>query len=103
MKQQTALEFDLNLKDLLILDYMIKCFNSDSIRRRSKWEIISIADYLQQIFKHLPISAYKERQTKKIFIQNLGKGIVERLSELKNQLLKKMIGQSIWQKIFLMI
>jgi len=95
-EQRTALELDLSLKDLLILDYMIKFFNSDSILRRRSGDDFYCRLTYKKILNDLPILHIKERQLRNIYSKLEKKGILERLSELKNQLYIKID----WDKVF---
>lgn len=95
-EQQTALELDLSLKELLILDYMIKFFNSDDIQKRKSGDDFYCRLTYNKILNDLPILHIKERQLRNIYAKLEEKEILEKLSELKNQLYIKID----WDKVF---
>jgi hypothetical protein len=94
--QQIALDLNLSLKDLLILDYMIKFFNSDDIQKRKSGDDFYCRLTYNKILSDLPILRIKERQLRNIYAKLEEKGILEKLSELKNQLYIKID----WNKVF---
>jgi hypothetical protein len=94
--QQIALDLNLSLKDLLILDYMIKFFNSDDIQKRRSGDDSYCRLTYNKILSDLPILRVKERQLRNIYAKLEEKGILEKLSELKNQLYIKID----WDKVF---
>lgn len=85
-EQEQALNLDLNLKDLLLLDYMYKFFNSDQIKRQRKGKKFYCRLTYNKALSDLPILHIKERQLRNMIIKLESKGILERLSELKNQM-----------------
>lgn len=85
-EQEQALKLNLNLKDLLLLDYMYKFFNSDQIKRQRKDEKFYCRLTYNKVLSDLPIFHIKERQLRNMIIKLEAKGILERLSELKNQM-----------------
>lgn len=85
-EQEQALKLDLNLKDLLLLDYMYKFFNSDQIKRQRKDEKFYCRLTYNKVLSDLPILHIKERQLRNMIIKLEAKGILERFSELKNQM-----------------
>ena len=85
-EQEQALKLDLNLKDLLLLDYMYKFFNSDQIKKHLKDEKFYCRLTYNKVLSDLPILHIKERQLRNMIIKLEDKGILERLSELKNQM-----------------
>ena len=83
-EQEQALKLDLNLKDLLLLDYMYKFFNSDQIKKQRKDEKFYCRLTYNKVLSDLPILHIKERQLRNMIIKLERKGILERFSELKN-------------------
>ena len=85
-EQEKALEFGLKLNELLLLDYMLKFFNTDRIKRQRKGERFYCRLTYNKVLGDLPILRIKERQLRNMIIGLEKKGIVERFSELKNQM-----------------
>ena len=85
-EQEKALEFGLKLNELLLLDYMLKFFNTDRIKRQRKGERFYCRLTYKKVLGDLPILRIKERQLRNMIICLEKKGIVERFSELKNQM-----------------
>lgn len=85
-EQQKALEFGLKLNELLLLDYMFKFFHADRIKRQRKGERFYCRLTYKKVLGDLPILRIKERQLRNMIICLEKKGIVERFSELKNQM-----------------
>lgn len=85
-EQEKALEFGLKLNELLLLDYMLKFFNTDRIKRQRKGERFYCRLTYNKVLGDLPILRIKERQLRNMIICLEKKGIVERFSELKNQM-----------------
>ena len=85
-RQEKALEFGLKLNELLLLDYMLKFFTSDQIRKKQKGERLYCKLTYNKVLTDLPILRIKERQLRNMIIQLENKGFVERLSELKNKM-----------------
>ena len=85
-EQEKALEFGLKLNELLLLDYMLKFFNTDRIKKQRKGERFYCRLTYKKVLGDLPILRIKERQLRNMIIGLEKKGIVERFSELKNQM-----------------
>ncbi len=85
-EQEKALEFGLKLNELLLLDYMLKFFHTDRIKRQRKGERFYCRLTYNKVLGDLPILRIKERQLRNMIIGLEKKGIVERFSELKNQM-----------------
>jgi len=85
-EQEKALEFGLKLNELLLLDYMFKFFHADRIKRQRKGERFYCRLTYNKVLGDLPILRIKERQLRNMIICLEKKGIVERFSELKNQM-----------------
>ncbi len=84
--QQIALRLGLKLNELLFLDYLAKFINSGSMRCK----LIEGKRYYRLTYKKvmedLPILKVKERQLRNIIISLENKGILQRYSELKNEM-----------------
>ena len=85
-EQEKALEFGLKLNELLLLDYMFKFFHADRIKKQRKGERFYCRLTYNKVLGDLPILRIKERQLRNMIICLEKKGIVERFSELKNQM-----------------
>lgn len=85
-EQEQALRLDLKLSELLLLDYMLKFFQSDRIKRKRKDERFYCRLTYNKVLGDLPILRIKERQLRNMLIGLENKGLVERFSELKNQM-----------------
>ena len=85
-KQDKAIEFGLKTNDLLLLDYMLKFFNTDQIKRQRKGEKFYCRLTYNKVLRDLPILRVKERQLRNMIVTLEKKGLLERLSELKNQM-----------------
>ena len=85
-EQEKALEFGLKLNELLLLDYMFKFFHADRIKKQRKGERFYCRLTYNKVLGDLPILRIKERQLRNMIIGLEKKGIVERFSELKNQM-----------------
>lgn len=85
-KQEKALEFGLKLNELLLLDYMFKFFHADRIKTQRRGERFYCRLTYNKVLSDLPILKIKERQLRNMIIGLEKKGIVERFSELKNQM-----------------
>ena len=64
-EQEKALEFGLKLNELLLLDYMLKFFNTDRIKRQRKEERFYCRLTYKKVLGDLPILRIKERQLRK--------------------------------------
>ena len=99
-EQDKALELGLKANELLLLDYMFKFFNSDRIKNQSKGERFYCRLTYKKVLDDLPILRIKERQLRNMIIALENKGVVERFSELKNQIylyvdFKKLFGSNL--------
>lgn len=84
--QQVALRLDLKLNELLFLDYVATFINSGCMR----YKFITGKRYYRLTYKKvledLPIMKVKERQLRNIITNLEEKGVLERYSELKNEM-----------------
>lgn len=84
--QQVALRLDLKLNELLFLDYVATFINSGCMR----YKFITGKRYYRLTYKKvledLPIMKVKERQLRNIITSLEEKGVLERYSELKNEM-----------------
>lgn len=85
-EQEQAMKLDLKLSELLLLDYMLKFFKSDRIKRKRKDERFYCRLTYNKVLGDLPILRIKERQLRNMLIRLENKGLVERFTELKNQM-----------------
>ncbi len=85
-EQEQALKLDLKLSELLLLDYMLKFFQCDQIKRKRRNERFYCRVTYNKVLGDLPILRIKERQLRNMLIGLENKGLVERFSELKNQM-----------------
>ena len=85
-KQDKALELGLIVNELLLLDYMFKFFNADRIKKQRKGERFYCRLTYNKVLEDLPILRIKERQLRNMIIALKTKCVVERFSELKNQM-----------------
>lgn len=84
--QSIAIEKNLNIKELLLLDYIYKMFNPEDVANKSKSEKLYCRLAYNQVLKDLPILRVRERQLRNMLISLEKKGFLERYSELRNQL-----------------
>lgn len=99
-EQDKALVLGLKLNELLLLDYMFKFFNADRIKKQRKGERFYCRLTYKKVLGDLPILRIKERQLRNMIITLENKGVVERFSELKNQMylyvdFKKLFGSNL--------
>ena len=84
--QQVALRLDLKLNELLFLDYVAQFIDSGYMR----YKFIEGKRYYRltynKILEDLPILKIKERQLRNIITSLENKGILQRYSELKNEM-----------------
>ena len=84
--QQIALRLGLKLNELLFLDYLAKFINSGSMRCKfiegKRYHRLTY----KKVMEDLPILKVKERQLRNIIISLESKGILQRYSELKNEM-----------------
>ncbi len=84
--QQVAMRLGLNLKELLFLDYILQFVNSGNMRsKRVEGKYYFRLTY-KKIMDDLPILKIKERQIRNMIIKLEDMHLVERLSELKNEM-----------------
>lgn len=84
--QSIALDNQLNIKEMLLLDYIYKLFNPEDVTNKSKNDKLYCRITYSKLLNDLPILQVKERQLRNIIIGLEKKGFLERYSELKNQL-----------------
>ncbi len=85
-EQQVAMRLDLNLKELLFLDYILQFVNSGNMRsKRVKGKYYFRLTY-KKIMEDLPILKIKERQIRNMITKLEEMNIVKRLAELKNEM-----------------
>ncbi len=84
-EQEKAIQHNLKLKELLLLEYMFKFFKNEQIKIKDKGDKFYCRLSYKQMLKDLPILRIKERQLRNLIIGLEQKGIIERFSELKNQ------------------
>lgn len=84
--QQVAMRLGLNLKGLLFLDYILQFVNSGNMRsKRVEGKYYFRLTY-KKIIEDLPILKIKERQIRNMIAKLENMHLVERLSELKNEM-----------------
>ena len=98
-EQDKALELGLKV-NVLLLDYMFKFFNADRIKKQRKGERFYCRLTYNKVLEDLPILRIKERQLRNMIIALKTKCVVERFSELKNQMylyvdFKKLFGSNL--------
>lgn len=84
--QETLLRLGLNLKEILLLDYIEQFISSGNMRSKrldGKW-YFKLA--YKKIMDDLPILGIKERQIRNIITKLEKLGILNRLSELKREM-----------------
>ncbi len=84
--QQIALRLGLKLNELLFLDYLAKFINSGSMRCKCIEGKRYYRLTYKKVMEDLPILKIKERQLRNIIISLENKGILQRYSELKNEM-----------------
>ncbi len=85
-EQQVAMRLGLNLKELLFLDYVLQFVNSGNMRsKRVEGKYYFRLTY-KKIMEDLPILKIKERQIRNMITKLENMHLVERLSELKNEM-----------------
>lgn len=85
-EQQVAMRLGLNLKELLFLDYILQFVNSGNMRsKRVEGKYYFRLTY-KKIMDDLPILKIKERQIRNMITKLENMHLVERLSELKNEM-----------------
>ena len=75
-KQDKAIEFGLKTNDLLLLDYMLKFFNTDQIKRQRKGEKFYCRLTYNKVLSDLPILRVKERQLRNMIVTLEKKGLI---------------------------
>ena len=103
-EQKKAIGLGLKTNDLLLLDYMLKFFNTDQIKRQRKGEKFYCRLTYNKVLSDLPILRVKERQLRNMIVALEKKGLLERLSELKNQMylyvdFNKLLGNNLLNEI----
>lgn len=85
-EQQVAMRLGLNLKELLFLDYVFQFVNSGYMRsKRVEGKYYFRLTY-KKIMEDLPILKIKERQIRNMITKLENMHLVERLSDLKNEM-----------------
>lgn len=85
-EQQVAMRLGLNLKELLFLDYILQFVDSGNMRsKRVEGKYYFKLTY-KKIMEDLPILKIKERQIRNMITKLENMHLVERLSELKNEM-----------------
>lgn len=84
--QETVLRLGLNLKEILLLDYIEQFISSGNMRSKrldGKWYFKLT---YKKIMDDLPILGIKERQIRNIITKLEKLGVLNRLSELKREM-----------------
>ena len=84
--QSIAIHKKLNIKEILLLDYIYKLFDPEDIKNKAKNDKLYCRLTYSKMLNDLPILQVKERQLRNIIIGLEKKGFLERYSELRNQL-----------------
>ena len=85
-EQLVAMRLGLNLKELLLLDYILQFVNSGNMRsKRVEGKYYFKLTY-KKIMEDLPILKIKERQIRNMITKLEEMNIVKRLAELKNEM-----------------
>ena len=85
-EQQVAMRLGLNLKELLFLDYILQFVNSGHMRSTRVGGKYYFRLTYKKIMEDLPILKIKERQIRNMIAKLENMHLVERLSELKNEM-----------------
>lgn len=85
-EQQVAMRLGLNLKELLFLDYILQFVNSGHMRSKRVGGKYYFRLTYKKIMEDLPILKIKERQIRNMITKLENMHLVERLSELKNEM-----------------
>lgn len=85
-EQQVAMRLGLNLKELLFLDYILQFVNSGHMRSKRVGGKYYFRLTYKKIMEDLPILKIKERQIRNMIAKLENMHLVERLSELKNEM-----------------
>lgn len=85
-EQQVAMRLGLNLKELLFLDYVLQFVNSGHMRSKRVGGKYYFRLTYKKIMEDLPILKIKERQIRNMITKLENMHLVERLSELKNEM-----------------
>mgnify|MGYP001040041788 CR=1 FL=1 len=85
-EQQVAMRLGLNLKELLFLDYILQFVNSGNMRSKRVCGKYYFRLTYKKIMEDLPILKVKERQIRNMITKLENMHLVERLSELKNEM-----------------
>lgn len=84
--QQVAMRLGLNLKELLFLDYILQFVNSGNMRSKRVGGKYYFKLTYKKIMDDLPILNIKERQIRNMITKLENMHLVERLSDLKNEM-----------------
>ena len=84
-EQEKVVQLNLKLKELVLLEYMFKFFKNEEIKTKDKEDKFYCRLSYKQVLNDLPILRIKERQLRNLIIGLEQKGMIERFSELKNQ------------------
>ena len=84
--QSITLDKKLNIKEILLLDYIYKLFDPEDIKNKAKNDKVCCRLTYRKMLNDLPILQVKERQLRNIIISLEKKGFLQRYSELRNQL-----------------
>lgn len=84
--QEVSLRLGLKLNEMLFLDYLLKFIDSGNMRLKLRDGKRYYRLTYKKVLEDLPILNVKERQLRNIISDLEKKGILERLSELKNEM-----------------
>ncbi len=85
-EQQVAMRLGLNLKELLFLDYILQFINSGNMRSKKVEGKYYFRLTYKKIMDDLPILKIKERQIRNMITKLENMHLVERLSDLRNEM-----------------
>lgn len=84
-EQEKVVQLNLKLKELVLLEYMFKFFKNEQIKTKDKGNKFYCRLSYKQVLNDLPVLRIKERQLRNLITSLEQKGMIERFSELKNQ------------------
>ena len=85
-EQETLVKLDLNLKEILLLHYMVQFFSWDNIKKiYYENERYCFITY-KKIKNDLPILNISERQIRRMFENLESKNVIKRFTKIKNHL-----------------
>lgn len=84
-EQEKVVQLNLKLKELLLLEYMFRFFKNEQIKTKDKGDKYYCRLSYKQVLNDLPILHIKERQLRNLVTSLEQKGVLERFSQLKNQ------------------